>query len=118
MYEGSFSQLPVYRADVLVGLLTAETVARWVASKLAHGEGILEEEAVERILEHEEGVHQYRLMNQDATVFEALTAFEDLIHFGKILDAIILTCHGKKNETPLGVVTVSDVPRLNRLVLL
>jgi hypothetical protein len=62
MHEGAFSQLPVYREDRLVGLLTAETVARWLTSKLAHGEGILEEETVEEILPHGEDIHQHRLM--------------------------------------------------------
>jgi predicted transcriptional regulator len=118
MYEGSFSQLPVYRGAKLVGLLAAETVARWLANKLAHGEGILEEETVEEVLQHAEDVHQHQLMGQDATVFDALSAFEDLIHSGKVLDAIILTFSGKKTESPVGIVTVSDLPRLNKLVTL
>ena len=116
MHEGSFSQLPVYRENRFVGLLTAETVARWLASRLANGEGILEEETVEEILQHGEDIHQHRLMDRDATVFDALAAFEDLIHAGKVLDAIILTNSGKPTETPIGIVTISDVPRLNRLV--
>lgn len=116
MLEGSFSQLPVYRDGALVGLLTAETVARWLARRLAHGEGILEEETVEEILRHGEEIHQHRLMGRGATVFDALAAFEDLIHAGKVLDAIILTDSGKPTESPIGIATVADVPRLNRLV--
>jgi CBS domain-containing protein len=112
MHDGSFSQLPVYKGDRLIGLLTAETVARWLASRLAGGLGLLEEEAVEIVMRHEEGTHTYIVMDRDATVEDALTAFDDHLRSGKSLDAIILTHSGKGSERPLGIVTVSDMPKL------
>jgi CBS domain-containing protein len=112
MHDGSFSQLPVYDGDRLVGLLTAETVARWLASRLAGCLGLLEEEAVESVMRHEEGTHAHVVMDRDATVEDALTAFDDHLHSGKSLDAIILTHGGRGTERPLGIVTVSDIPRL------
>ncbi|MGP0063545.1 MAG: CBS domain-containing protein [Isosphaeraceae bacterium] len=112
MHDGSFSQLPVYEGDRLVGLLTAETVARWLASRLAGGMGLLEEEIVEIVMQHEEGTHAYVVMDRHATVEDALTAFDDHLHSGKSLDAIILTHSGRETERPLGIVTVSDMPRL------
>ena len=112
MHDGSFSQLPVYEGDRLVGLLTAETIARWLASRLAGGLGLLEEEIVEIVMRHEEGTHAYVVMDRDATVEDALTAFDDHLHSGKSLDAIILTHSGRGTERPLGIVTVSDMPRL------
>ncbi len=112
MYDGSFSQLPVYDGDRLVGLLTAETVARWLASRLADGLGLLEEEAVAIVMRHEEGTHAYVMMGRDATVEDAFTAFDEHLHSGKSLDAIILTQTGGGTERPLGIVTVSDMPRL------
>jgi predicted transcriptional regulator len=116
MHEGSFSQLPVYPGGEFAGLLTAETVSRWLANRLARGEGIIEEETVEEVLRHGEDIHECRLMGRDATVFDAMAAFDDLVHAGKVLDAIILTHGGKSTESPLGIVTVADVPRLNRLI--
>ena len=87
----------------MVGLLTAETGARWLESKFAHGEGILEEETVEEVLLHREDVHEHRLMGQDATVFDVLAAFEEpVLHAGKVLDAILLTNSGRVTETPIG----------------
>jgi predicted transcriptional regulator len=112
MHDGSFSQLPIYDGDRLVGLLSAETVARWLASRLADGVGLLEEEAVEVVMGHEEGTHAYAVMGREATVEDALAAFDDHLHSGRSLDAIILTHNGKKTERPLGIVTVSDMPKL------
>jgi len=116
MHRGSFSQLPVYHGHRLVGLLTAETVARWLAGRLAGGDGILEEEAVARVLEHQEGNRDYRAMGHDATAFDALEAFDDCYHSGRLLDAIILTAHGSAEERPTGILTVSDIPVLQRHV--
>jgi CBS domain-containing protein len=112
MHDGSFSQLPVYDGDRLVGLLTAETVARWLASRLAGGLGMLDEEVVEVVMRHEEGTHAYAVMGREATVEDGLAAFDDHLRSGKSLDAIILTHNGRRMERPLGIVTTSDMPRL------
>jgi len=112
MHEGSFSQLPVYSGDRLVGLLTSETVARWLAAQLADGHGILEERPVEEVMRHEEGTHSYVVMGRSATVDDALSEFDDHMHAGKVLDAIILTQHGNERERPLGIVTATDQPKL------
>jgi len=53
MHDGSFSQLPVYSGNTLMGLLNSETVARWLAAQLADGQGILEERPVEEVVRHE-----------------------------------------------------------------
>jgi hypothetical protein len=55
-------------------------------------------------------------MGRDATVFDALTTFEKLVHAGKFLDAITLVNSGNPTEALIGVVTVAVVLRLNRLV--
>ncbi|HEU5115126.1 MAG TPA: hypothetical protein VFT74_00470, partial [Isosphaeraceae bacterium] len=71
-----------------------------------------EEEVVGVVMHHEEGSHAYALMGRDATVEDALSAFDEYLHQGKSLHAIILTHSGKESERPLGIVTVSDMPKL------
>src|SRR5205823_4042689 len=112
MHDGSFSQLPVYSVNILVGLLTSETVARWLAAELADGQGILEERPVEEVMRHEEETHSYVVMGRSGTVDDALSEFDDHMHAGKVLDAIILTHKGSKGERPLGIVTATDQPKL------
>ena len=82
MLDGSFSQVPVYSGNTLMGLLTSETVARWLAAQLADGQGILEERPVEEVMRHEEGTHSYVVMGRSATIDDALTEFDDYMHAG------------------------------------
>jgi predicted transcriptional regulator len=116
MHDGSFSQLPVYSGNTLEGLLTSETVARWLAAQLADGQGILEERPVEEVMRNEEGTHLHVVMGRNATVDDALCAFDDQMHAGKVLDAIILTHSGNKRERPVGIVTAADQPRLRSAI--
>jgi predicted transcriptional regulator len=116
MHDGSFSQLPVYSNNTLVGLLTAETVARWLAAELAEGQGILEEKPVHDVMKHEEGTHSHVVMGRNATVDDALFEFDNHMHSGRMLDAIILTHNGNKRERPLGIVTPTDQPKLRSAI--
>ena len=102
MHDASFSQVPVYSDNTLMGLLTSETVARWLAAQLADGQGILEERPVQEVMRHEEGTHSYVVMGRTATVDDALSEFDDHMHVGKVLDAIILTHNGSKRNDQLG----------------
>lgn len=40
MYDREFSQLPVYDGDTFVGLLTTNTVARWVGQQMREHDGL------------------------------------------------------------------------------
>ena len=63
-------------------------------------------------MRHEEGTHSYVVMGRTATVDDALSEFDDHMHAGKVLDAIILTHNGNEQERPLGIVTATDQPKL------
>ena len=112
MLEGNFSQLPIYEGTRFVGLLTAETIARWLGTKFASGIGLVEEASVRDVLKFTEDAENHLFRARHASVFDALDAFDEFTHRGKSLDAILITQAGKPHEKPLGIVTVFDVPRL------
>jgi CBS domain-containing protein len=116
MHDHCFSQLPVYDGVRLVGLLTGETIARWLAARLGGGVGILEEEPVDKVLEHQETAG-YALAAQTATVFDGLREFDQSLHSGTALQAVIVTANGRATEVPLGIVTPPDIPSLMRAAL-
>lgn len=112
MYDGDFSQLPVYDDGTFVALLTAETLARWIAASLKSGVGLVEEIPVREVLAYAEDADNHQLLGREATAFDALQLFDEYSERGKSLDAIVITHAGKRAAKPLGIVTVYDVPRL------
>jgi predicted transcriptional regulator len=114
MHDNCFSQIPVYDGERLVGLLTGETIARWLAARLQGGVGILEEEPVGKVLEHQEAAAVFALVGQMATVLDGLKEFDQSLHSGGALQAVIVTASGQPSEAPLRIVTPTDIPRLLR----
>jgi hypothetical protein len=53
-------------------------------------------------------------MGLSTTVYDALEEFDKSLHSGEFFDAIILTNGGRATEAPIGIVTVSDMPKLVR----
>lgn len=113
MRDGDFSQIPVYDQTRFVGLLTAETVTRWLAAMLADGVGLVEDAPVGDVLLHtEDPAHHCMFLARSSTVFDALDAFERHGAQGWSLDAILLTHSGGPDQVPLAIITTFDMPTL------
>lgn len=112
MHEHVFSQLPVMDSGRLVGLLTSETIARWLATKLKDGMDLVAEEPVESVLRHQESESKYKLVSRTATVFDGLKAFDDALHKGDSLEALLITNSGSATEALLGISTPYDIPKM------
>ncbi len=90
---------------------------RWVAARLATDDvGLLEEIAISDVLAYTEDPDNHRFLARQASVFDALDAFDAFSRRGKSLDAILITESGRRDQTPLGIVTVFDIPQLLALV--
>lgn len=115
MRLGNISQVPVYVGISFVGLLTTDTIARWIAAMLAGGVGLVEEAPVSDVLAHTEDPEQHcYFVRRDATTFEALAAYHRYEDSGHRLDAILVTHSGDRNQVPLGIMTSFDLPALLR----
>lgn len=115
MHDGVFSQLPIYDGGKYFGLLTSETIARWLASEfVGDGQGIVGEDSVADVMKHQEDGENYKFMAANATVPQALAAFEDFQRRGKRLEAILITNTGRPTEPLRGIVTIHDIPVLNQ----
>jgi predicted transcriptional regulator len=115
MHAGVFSQLPVYDGDRYCGLLTAETIARWLATFfVGDGTGIVDEQTVAEVMRHQEDGDNVRFSPRQATVATGLAAFDEFLKRGKRLEAILITNSGRPTESLLGIVTIHDIPKLNQ----
>ncbi|MCO8123960.1 hypothetical protein NHH03_19605 [Stieleria sp. TO1_6] len=112
MRAGAFSQIPVTRDGSVHAVLTAETVARWLASELKNEIVSLKETAIERVLLHTEESDHYCYLSHDQTMFDAIDAFEHYASAGKSLDAILISHGGQQKNKLLGIVTLFDLPQL------
>ncbi len=116
MYDGVFSQLPIYEGNNCLGVLTAETVARWLATMLGGGIGLVEERLISDVVKYQEDPENHTFASRTSTVADGLAAFEKFQRQGKRLEAILITQSGRGTESPLGIVTIHDIPKLNHAI--
>ncbi|GAA2391558.1 hypothetical protein GCM10010420_14700 [Streptomyces glaucosporus] len=112
MYENDFSQVPVYDGTTYVGLLTTNTVARWVADQMRRHDGLAEDAPVEEVLTFSEGIDRVEHLSRETTVPEAVRRFTAAAEEGRPLTAVIVTHNGKPTEVPLGIAVAEDLARL------
>lgn len=114
MFERSYSQIPVYDDDSFTGLLTTNTVSRWLGSCVQDDIFSLEETPVFTVLHYAEVEDNYRFLSRHATLFEAIEAFNSHEKRGKRLESILITERGKPSESLLGIITIWDLPRIHQ----
>ena len=107
-----YSQLPVYDAKDYVGVLTTNTIARWLAAQLVLNQGLAEEETVRRVLTFSEAHERALLVPRTLTAAEAIHKLSHGGAGGTPVTALIMTEHGLNSETPLRVIAVFDMPQL------
>ncbi len=113
MKENEFSQLPIYDDRIFVGLLTASTVVWWLSDALASGVGLIEELPIGDVLRYtEDPEHHVMFCGSESTVYEALELFDRGLKSGRPVDALLVTDSGRRDQQPLGIVTVFDLPSL------
>ena len=101
MRDEDFSQV-VVQQDGVLGLLSAEGIARWLADQ----DGAVDTSAVTvaDVIPHEPA-GSFRILSAQQTVSDARAVFER----GRRVFAVIVTESGDPTETPLGLVTPWDV---------
>ncbi|GAA3654934.1 CBS domain-containing protein [Streptomyces chitinivorans] len=112
MYENDFSQVPVYDGSAYAGLLTTNTVARWVADQMRRHGGLAEDAPVEEALKFSEGAERVEHVSRSTTAPQALWRFTTAAREGRPLTAVIVTHNGRPTEAPLGIAVAEDLARL------
>lgn len=117
MYEEQYSQAPIYRnSNEWVGLLTSNTISRWLASCVQDDILILEGTKIAEVLQYAEYEDDYSFLKKSTTLFDILYEFRRQEDNGKKLEAVLVTENGRANERPLGIITVYDLPRIHNIL--
>lgn len=117
MVDGGYSRLPVYREDgTFLGLLTANAIARWVATRLAGTINSMDEESVEAVMGHGKAGRRFEVVDRHRLVTDVVAMFAESHRKGRHVEAVLVTPTGDESERPMGIVTVQDLPRLYALI--
>ncbi|MGB4331338.1 MAG: CBS domain-containing protein [Dethiobacteria bacterium] len=113
LYHYSLSQLPVAEKGITVALLTTNTITRWLG-KCFEKKVFSEETAVKEVLKYTEHDDNFRFISAVATLFEVQDLFYRYYQQGRRLDAILITSSGSLAEPLLGIVTMRDLPLVQK----
>lgn len=107
-----YSQIPVYGESGYFGILTTNSIARWLAERL-DGKRILTSALVQDVLSFSEVTDRAVFADRNVTAAEAVdvltrTNFDELS-----ASALIISEHGLKTDEPVRVVVMFDLPILH-----
>lgn len=103
--EKKFTHFPIYRNKELIGLLTEKGITVWLANHLKEETINLKKTFVEEIVLEDKNRNNYLFIKKEMSVEVAA----DLLKNDRRLDALLITDNGKKIETPIGIITPSDL---------
>lgn len=112
MLDKDFSQLPIYENQKFTALLTTNTIARWLGTCVGEDIFILSETPIEKILLYIEEPDNCCFLSKSQNIFEAYQMFQEYENCGKKLEAILITDTGKSSDSLLGIITISDLPKI------
>lgn len=111
MKQNDFSKFPVYNGNHFIGLLTAETVVRWLATSMS-----INNTAAKEVISYAKHKDNYTFISKDTDLFQIAETFEIYHRNGKRLDAIIITNSGKMDELPIGIITIYDIGEVYKAI--
>lgn len=105
-----YSQFPIYENTQFTGLLTENGIANWLSRSINEDLVSISETKVKDVIEFEEMTNHYDFVSRNTSVFEAKEKFLNHLEKGAVkLDALLITEHGKKSESLLGIITPWDI---------
>lgn len=107
-----FSQLPVYDSGQYTGILTTNTIARWLARQILGG-GEHRDASIIEVMEFREPGDCCLLMDRTLTAADAFYQLAYGSPDGGPVNALILTEGKLRTDQPIRVISVYDVPLLS-----
>lgn len=112
LFQRKYSQVPIYADAEFVGLLTANTVIRWLGSRGPAASIALDEARVGDLLAYREESEHVLFLAAHAPQQLALNHFRAHVQHGQTLAAILITATGAEREQLEGIITVHDLAKI------
>jgi predicted transcriptional regulator len=111
----NYSKFPIYKNKEFTGLLTAGSIVKWIAQNTVSSSVNLADTHIFDIMKYEKE-HPIDFVAKSTNIFDVETIFEKSHKVKKKLEAVIITENGKKDETPLGIITPWDLIEIDYTV--
>ncbi len=111
MHAHGYSQVPVVADAQVLGVLTLETVTRWLAVAAGDGSVDIDAAPLRLVLAHQERDDHYAFMPSQSHCEAVLDRFVEARERGVPL-TVLLTDSGRADATIRGLIAASDVPVL------
>lgn len=107
VHTRDYSQFPVYENNRFCGLLTENGITRWLARHVSDSLSLvdLDEIPVAQVLRDQEKFETWTFMSREQRVDDLLGRFSAI----PLLEAALITAHGKDSEKLIGIATRWDV---------
>ena len=114
MYKTGFSNLPVYKDGMLVGIANSARIGRAIGHKIYEKVDINRylETPIEIVVKEFAQDNFYTIVNKSVTLDMILNLFTE----NRKLSIVLITPTGSLLETPIGVITVGDILDINKVL--
>lgn len=110
-----YSNIPVYKSGGLIGVANGQRILDSLGRQIVKSENIdsyINRTTIEEVLLEPVPYKNYEVVSKDATIEQVLNLFNR----NRKLLSVLITKSGTLNETPIGIITTSDVIFLNDIL--
>ena len=114
-YKSGFSNIPIFKEGMLIGVANAGKIAEVIGKKIYEKQDInsfLEKTTIEEVLREFTNDNYYTIANEKITLDKVLNLFTE----NRKLLVILITKSGTLLEPPLGIITISDIMDINKIL--
>ncbi len=113
MMKDKFSKIPTYdRQQKFMGLLTTDAITYYLATHISEVQQCIPKVSVLEVVASDDKAREVSFMGLETSLVGIVSEFERNLSLGIKLNAVLLTQDGTRNQKPLGIVTMSDLPQI------
>lgn len=108
-----YSKLPVYDQNMRFnGLITTDLIYEYLVTNISKIKGEIPEITINEMLVQDEKKRVVEFIPTLTSLLSVVIHFEQSLASGNRLNALIITQDGASNQKPLGIISVSDLPKI------
>lgn len=114
-YTSGFSNIPIFKKGMLIGVANGQKIIEVLGKKIYQKEDIgkyVSETTIEDVLKEFTDQNYYAIANDKVTLDKVLNMFSE----NRKLLLVLITKTGSLLEPPLGIVTISDIMEINKVL--